>query len=71
MSEDPEPYGESCEDHYGAILKRIRKEKRLTIVDLAKRMGVSQEYIVRLERGKVRPTQEQTEVIKAFIDGKL
>lgn len=71
MSEDPEPYGGSCEDHYGEVLKRIRREKRITIVDLAKRMGVSQAYIVRLERGDVQPTQEQIEVIHAFINGRL
>jgi len=53
------------------ILKRIRKEKRVTIIELARRMGVSQAYIARLEDGEIQPTAEQGEVIKNFLDGNL
>ena len=59
------------EENYAELLKKIRKEKRITIIELAKRMGVSQGYIVRIERGEIEPTQEQIEVIKSFIEGKL
>ncbi|MBU0477951.1 MAG: helix-turn-helix transcriptional regulator [Candidatus Omnitrophica bacterium] len=52
-------------------LKQLRKSKKLTIIELAKKMGVSQKYIVRLEEGKIKPTKEQVETIKAFIEGKL
>jgi len=52
-------------------LRQIRKSKRITIVDLAERMGVSQSYISRLERGQVQATAEQVEVIKDFIEGRL
>ncbi len=48
-------------------LKAIRKEKRITIIELAERMGVSQAYIVKIERGEIYPTKEQLEVIKSFI----
>ena len=52
-------------------MKRIRHEKRLTIRELALRMRVSQGYISRLENGLVMPTQQQADVIRAFLGGKL
>ena len=52
----------------GDMIRHIRKSKRVTIVELAKRMGVSQNYIARLELGEVKPTQEQVEVIKSFLE---
>lgn len=53
--------------NYGELIKIIRKEKQITIVDLAKRMGVAQAYIVRIERNEIKPTQEQIEVIHSFL----
>lgn len=52
----------------GDMIRHIRKTKRVTIVELAERMGVSQDYIARLELGEIRPTQEQIEVIQTFLD---
>ncbi len=52
-------------------MKRIRKEKRITIRELAMRMRVSQGYISRLERGQLLPTEQQADVIRAFLGGKL
>ena len=54
--------------NYGGLIKKIRKEKQITIVELAKRMGVAQAYIVRIERNEIKPTQEQIEVIYSFLD---
>jgi len=34
-------------------------------------MGVSQEYLAKVEMGEVEPTVEQVEVIKSFVEGKL
>lgn len=59
------------DDHtpnYGAIIKHLRKDKGITIVQLAKEMGVSQAYISRLEQGQIKPTKEQLEVLSSFID---
>lgn len=47
----------------GFLIREIRKEKGITIVDLAAKMGVSQAYICRLERGDIKPTKEQLELI--------
>lgn len=52
----------------GDIIRQIRKAKKVTIVELAERMGVSQGYIARLELGEIKPTQEQIEVIQSFLD---
>ncbi len=50
------------------ILKQIRKAKEISIVELAAKMGISQAYIVRLERGEIQPTKEQIEVIRSFLE---
>ena len=52
-------------------IRQLRKEKRITIVELADRMGVSQSYISRLELGHLPPISEQLEVIEEFITGRL
>ena len=52
----------------GDVIRHIRKAKQITIVELAQKRGVSQEYIARLELGEIRPTQEQSEVIQSFFD---
>ncbi len=51
----------------GDMIREIRKSKQVTIVELAKRMGVSQDYIAQLELGEMKPTQEQLEVIQTFL----
>ena len=52
----------------GDMIRHIRKSKRVTIVELAEKMGVSQDYIARLEMGEIEPTKEQIEVIQMFLD---
>ena len=52
-------------------LRKMRKQKRITIIELASKMGVSQAYISKLELGQVHATKEQVEVIKEFLAGKL
>ena len=52
----------------GDMIRHIRKSKHVTIVELAEKMGVSQDYIARLELGMVKATQEQIEVIQTFLD---
>ena len=55
----------------GEMIRHLRKEKGITAIELAEKMGVSASYIARLELGEVKPTAEQIEVIKNFISGKL
>lgn len=52
-------------------IKQIRKSKRLTLVALAKRMGVSQAYLAKVESGEQEPTAEQIETIRDFVEGTL
>ena len=49
------------------IIKQARKEKRITIVELGERTGVSQAYIAKLERGDIEPIGEQVELILSII----
>lgn len=63
MTENPTSYFATP----GDMIRHIRKMKRVTIVELAERMGVSQDYIARLELGEIKPTQEQIEVIQTFL----
>jgi predicted transcriptional regulator len=64
MTKSPTPHFTNL----GDMIRHIRKSKRVTIVELAEKMGVSQDYIVHLELGEVKPTQEQIEVIQTFLD---
>ena len=52
-------------------IKKIRKSKKLTLIELAKIMGVSQAYLTKIELGQTEPTLEQIETIKNFVEGKL
>ncbi|HOW59138.1 MAG TPA: helix-turn-helix transcriptional regulator [Candidatus Omnitrophota bacterium] len=49
-------------------MKNARKQKRITLVELADVMGVSQGYLVRLEKGEIAAIPEQIELIKSIID---
>ena len=40
------------------VIKQARKEKFITIFELAKCLGVSQAYIVQLERGDFEPIRK-------------
>lgn len=51
----------------GAVLRDLRREKDISIVALTAKMGVSQAYISKLERGLIRPTKEQLETLYRFI----
>lgn len=64
MTEEQAPYFSTP----GEMIRHLRKSKRVTIVELAERMGVSQDYVARLELGEIKPTQEQIEVIQMFLD---
>jgi len=53
------------------LIRRLRKEKGITLVELSEKMGVSQAYLVQIEDGDAIPTEEQTETLRAFIEGRL
>lgn len=57
--------------NYGDLIKQLRLEKKVSILTLAKRMGVSPQYIVKLEIGEIQPTKEQVETLQSFVDGRL
>lgn len=53
------------------MVKELRKSKKLSQVDLAKKMGKSQSTIGRIENGSVKPTISMLEQIAAATDTKL
>jgi len=50
-------------DHVGSRIKKKRKEKKLTQVELAKRSGLPQSHICRLEAGVHSPSMKTLEKI--------
>ena len=53
------------------LVKELRKSKKLSQTDLAKKMGKSQSTIGRIENGSVTPTISMLEQIAAATDTKL
>ena len=49
-------------------IKKKREEKRLTQVDLALLVGVSQVYISQFETGGLTPSENQTKKITEILD---
>lgn len=52
-------------------MTRIRKERKLTIFELALRMRIPEATISRLEKGIVTLNEQQADIIRAFLAGKL
>lgn len=52
-------------------VRRIRKERKLTIFELAVRIRIPEATISRLEKGIVTLTAQQADIIRAFLAGKL
>ena len=52
-----------------AEVKNARRQKSITLVELAEQMGVGQGYLVRLEKGEIAAIPEQIELIRSIIDG--
>lgn len=67
MSETPAFYGNNPIE----MIIHLRKYHGITVIELAEKMGVSPSYIACIELGEIKPTKEQLEVLRAFIDGKL
>ena len=52
-------------------VRRIRKERRITIFELALRIRIPEATLSRLERGMIPMTPKQADIIRAFLAGKL
>ena len=50
---------------------RVRKEKKLTLFEMAIRTRIPEATISRLEKGAAQLTQQQADIIRAFLSGKL
>lgn len=54
-------------DGLGARINRLRRERRLTLADVAAALGVSKPTVWAWEKGKVRPLPERLEAIAAAL----
>jgi len=57
--------------NYSKLIKRIRNQKKFTIRELAKEMGVTESYLKKIERGEVKPTEEETDLILYYVGGRI
>lgn len=57
--------------NYSKLIERIRNQEKFTIQELAREMGVTETYLEQMEQGKVKPTEEQLELILYYVDGKI
>lgn len=53
---------------YGSILKKIRREKEISQVELAKKIGTTQRTISRWEHGHGKISAERLEIIANSLD---
>ena len=67
MTENQDPYF----SNYAEMIVYLRKEKGITALELAEKMGVSPVYIAKIETGEIEPNKEQIETLRSFIDGRL
>jgi len=50
------------------LIKKMRKQKRITLIELAAELGYSQSYMARFEQGTVPAIPEQIELIRSVIE---
>lgn len=51
----------------GLQLREKRKAKRITIVELAEKSGISQAEIARIERSEIEPSPEQVKLMLQYL----
>lgn len=57
---------EAGSDELGKLLKQLRKDKNLTLIQLSKISGVSNPYISQIENGKFIPSPEMLRKLANF-----
>lgn len=55
----------------GVELRRLRQERRSTLHDVAKRAGVSPQYLSEMERGRMEPSSEMLAAVAGALDTSL
>jgi|GEM_PF-2786208 len=53
------------------VLRKKRVRMGISVSLLAHIMGVSKDYLAKLETGEIEPVKEQLEVINDFLEGDL
>jgi transcriptional regulator with XRE-family HTH domain len=63
--------GDTLGTAFGSKLNRLRRERGLTLADVASALGVSKPTVWAWEKGKARPVPERLEAIAAALDVSL
>ncbi len=56
---------------YAKMIRKIRNQKRFSIHELAEEMGVTEDHLEKIERGEVTPTEEQSDLILYYVEGRI
>ena len=52
---------------YVKRLKQIREEKKMSVSEVAERLGFSEQYLIMVELEEIIPTEKQVEKIMEFV----
>jgi XRE family transcriptional regulator, regulator of sulfur utilization len=54
--------------HVGQMLRKLRKEQRLTLLDVKERTGLSVSFLSDIERGRTNPSLDSLQKLSDFYD---
>ena len=60
--------GKSVPQHFGQMVKKIRKKKQLTQEDLSEKSDIGVQYISRIENGSANPTLKIVSALAAALE---
>ena len=63
--------GKSVPQHFGQMVKKIRKKKQLTQEDLSEKSDIGVQYISRIETGTANPTLKIVSALAVALDATL
>ncbi|MEM5832069.1 MAG: multiprotein bridging factor aMBF1 [Candidatus Aenigmatarchaeota archaeon] len=54
-------------ENYGEIIKSKREELKISIQDLAKKIGIKESYLSKIEKGEIYPDKNTLEKLEKFL----
>ena len=60
--------GKSASEHFGQMIKALRKNRQFTQEDLSEKADIAVQYISRIENGRVNPTLKIVSALAAALE---
>ena len=60
--------GKSASEHFGQMIKALRKNRQFTQEDLSEKSDIGVQYISRIENGRVNPTLKIVSALAAALE---